>query len=37
VVESTGALRGYGGGLENKRWLLDHEQAITGQGVLFSA
>ncbi len=35
VVESTGALRGYGGGLDTKRWLLDHEQAITGQGVLF--
>ncbi len=37
VVESSGALRGYGGGLENKRWLLEHEQAITGQGVLFNA
>ena len=37
VVESSGALRGYGGGLENKRWLLEHEQAITGQGVLFGA
>lgn len=36
VVETTGALRGYAGGLENKRWLLEHEQAITGQGVLFT-
>ena len=26
VIESTGGLRGYGGGLDRKRWLLDHEQ-----------
>lgn len=25
VVGSTGALTGYGGGMERKRWLLDHE------------
>jgi methylated-DNA-[protein]-cysteine S-methyltransferase len=25
VVGSTGSLTGYGGGLERKRWLLDHE------------
>ena len=25
VVGSTGGLTGYGGGLERKRWLLDHE------------
>lgn len=35
VVESTGALRGYGGGLKTKQWLLEHERAMTGQGVLF--
>lgn len=27
VVGSTGALTGYGGGMERKRWLLDHETA----------
>lgn len=26
VVGSTGALTGYGGGVERKRWLLEHEQ-----------
>jgi O-6-methylguanine DNA methyltransferase len=26
VVGSDGALTGYGGGLERKRWLLDHER-----------
>ena len=25
VIGSDGALTGYGGGLERKRWLLDHE------------
>lgn len=25
VIESTGALRGYGGGLHRKKWLLEHE------------
>jgi methylated-DNA-[protein]-cysteine S-methyltransferase len=25
VIGSTGALTGYGGGLERKRWLLAHE------------
>ena len=25
VVASDGSLHGYGGGLERKRWLLDHE------------
>ena len=25
VIGSTGALTGYGGGLERKRWLLTHE------------
>ena len=27
VVGSTGSLTGYGGGIERKRWLLDHERA----------
>jgi len=26
LVGSTGALTGYGGGIERKRWLLDHER-----------
>lgn len=30
VIESTGALRGYGGGLERKRWLLEHEAKVAG-------
>ncbi len=30
VIESTGALRGYGGGLPRKKWLLDHERAGVG-------
>lgn len=28
VVGSSGALVGYGGGLDRKRWLLDHEAAV---------
>jgi len=28
VVGSSGSLTGYGGGLERKRWLLDHELAM---------
>lgn len=37
VIEATGALRGYGGGLRNKQWLLDHERRISGvaTGTLF--
>jgi methylated-DNA-[protein]-cysteine S-methyltransferase len=27
VIGANGALTGYGGGLDRKRWLLDHEQA----------
>jgi len=30
VVGSDGSLVGYGGGLERKRWLLDHETRVTG-------
>lgn len=29
VVQADGGLRGYGGGLARKRWLLDHEAAMT--------
>ena len=29
VVGSDGSLTGYGGGLERKRWLLDHERTNT--------
>ena len=25
IIGSNGSLTGYGGGLERKRWLLDHE------------
>lgn len=30
VIGSTGALTGYGGGIERKRWLLAHETRIAG-------
>jgi methylated-DNA-[protein]-cysteine S-methyltransferase len=33
VIGSNGSLTGYGGGIERKRWLLDHEQG--GFGSLF--
>jgi methylated-DNA-[protein]-cysteine S-methyltransferase len=29
VIGSTGSLTGYGGGLERKRWLLNHEKTPT--------
>jgi len=29
VIGKNGALTGYGGGIERKRWLLAHEQAAT--------
>ena len=34
VVGSTGALTGYGGGLENKAWLLAHERGVAGRTAL---
>ena len=35
VIGSAGALTGYGGGVERKRWLLDHERIAAGrQGEL---
>jgi methylated-DNA-[protein]-cysteine S-methyltransferase len=30
VIGSDGSLVGYGGGLERKRWLLDHETRVAG-------
>lgn len=30
VIGGNGALTGYGGGMDRKRWLLDHEQKIEG-------
>jgi len=37
VIGSDGSLTGYGGGLENKRWLLRHEGvAVEGQMGLFA-
>jgi AraC family transcriptional regulator of adaptative response/methylated-DNA-[protein]-cysteine methyltransferase len=30
VIGSNGSLRGYGGGLERKRWLLEHEKKYSG-------
>jgi methylated-DNA-[protein]-cysteine S-methyltransferase len=36
VIGKSGTLVGYGGGLENKEWLLNHEGAILRQLTLFS-
>ena len=33
VIGSDGSLTGYGGGLERKRWLLEHEARFAGQGL----
>lgn len=30
VVASDGSMHGYGGGLERKRWLIDHERTVVG-------
>lgn len=38
VIGSDGSLVGYGGGLERKRWLIDHERKHSGKpfdGILF--
>jgi methylated-DNA-[protein]-cysteine S-methyltransferase len=37
VIGSNGSLTGYGGGLERKKWLLDHERAHTKGADLFAA
>lgn len=34
VVQGSGKLGGYGGGLERKRFLLDHEAAVCGTSLL---
>jgi methylated-DNA-[protein]-cysteine S-methyltransferase len=34
VIGADGSLTGYGGGIERKRWLLEHEGARSGQPVL---
>jgi methylated-DNA-[protein]-cysteine S-methyltransferase len=33
VIGSDGSLTGYGGGLERKKWLLDHEARCAGYGL----
>lgn len=33
VIGSDGNLTGYGGGIDKKRWLLDHEKKYSGQPV----
>ena len=35
VIGKGGTLVGYGGGIENKEWLLNHEGAILKQLTLF--
>jgi methylated-DNA-[protein]-cysteine S-methyltransferase len=34
VIAKSGALTGFGGGIERKRWLLDHERAHAKHGQL---
>jgi len=34
VIGADGTLVGYGGGLERKRWLLEHEAVASGQRLL---
>ena len=36
VIGSDGRLTGYGGGLERKKWLLDHEKKYSGKAVEMS-
>lgn len=37
VIGANGALTGYGGGLDRKRWLLAHERALLARAELFPA
>lgn len=37
VIASDGTLHGYGGGIERKRWLLDHEQTHSTAGLFAGA
>ena len=34
VIGANGSLTGYGGGMDAKRWLLDHEQGRRGDGFV---
>jgi len=36
VIGADGTLVGYGGGLERKRWLLEHEAVASGQRLLLT-
>lgn len=36
IIGSDGSLTGYGGGLERKKWLLDHEKKYSGKAVEMS-
>lgn len=33
VIGADGSLTGYGGGMDRKRWLLDHEAAVVARGA----
>lgn len=37
VIGANGSLTGYGGGMDAKRWLLDHEQANRNEGFALKA
>ncbi len=37
VIGANGSLTGYGGGLDRKRWLLNHERQVTESATHFSA
>jgi methylated-DNA-[protein]-cysteine S-methyltransferase len=37
VIGANGTLTGYGGGLERKRWLLEHERALKAPELPFAA
>jgi hypothetical protein len=37
VIGADGSLTGYGGGIERKRWLLDHENAAYRDPVVIPA
>lgn len=37
VIGADGSLTGYAGGVENKRWLLDHESHVAGHTLLSAA
>jgi len=37
VIGADGSLTGYGGGLEMKTWLLDHERTVVERGLVQAA